>query len=233
MSITGAEAFYLARRIRGGAGARAVAAETEARAGIPHLDWAKRTSPCALLRDNACSVYDARPINCRRVVSTSLDACKRAYVEMTGEAVPVPGIFRGMGFIVQTALAAALVKRGLPTLAYELSGAVNRAVSHPELEAERLQGRDVFAGLQRDTVDPGGGGKRQGRHGGGIRRAMIGTWQTWALLSAAFAALTAIFAKIGVENVNSVVFLGERLSGANWLGVALIAAGAILVAVKF
>lgn len=29
------------------------------------------------------------------------------------------------------------------------------------------------------------------------------TWPFWAVLSAAFAALTAIFAKIGVENVNS------------------------------
>jgi bacterial/archaeal transporter family protein len=29
------------------------------------------------------------------------------------------------------------------------------------------------------------------------------SWQLWALLSAAFAALTAIFAKIGVENVSS------------------------------
>src|SRR5690242_14860546 len=29
------------------------------------------------------------------------------------------------------------------------------------------------------------------------------SWQLWALLSAAFAALTAIFAKIGVENINS------------------------------
>lgn len=29
------------------------------------------------------------------------------------------------------------------------------------------------------------------------------SWQLWALLSAAFAALTAIFAKVGVENVNS------------------------------
>lgn len=28
-------------------------------------------------------------------------------------------------------------------------------------------------------------------------------WQIWALLSAVFAALTAIFAKIGVENINS------------------------------
>jgi transporter family protein len=138
------------------------------------------------------------------------------------------------------------------------------------------------------------------------------TWQAWALLSAAFAAGTAIFAKIGVENINSdfatfirtivilcvlgailiatgrgrelgsisartyvflvlsglatggswicyfralkigdaarvapidklsvvlvaifgATFLGERLSSLNWLGVALIAAGAILVAVK-
>jgi bacterial/archaeal transporter family protein len=31
----------------------------------------------------------------------------------------------------------------------------------------------------------------------------IGSWQLWALLSAVFAALTAIFAKIGIENVNS------------------------------
>jgi transporter family protein len=32
---------------------------------------------------------------------------------------------------------------------------------------------------------------------------MAGSWQVWALLSAAFAALTAIFAKVGVENINS------------------------------
>jgi len=138
------------------------------------------------------------------------------------------------------------------------------------------------------------------------------TWLPWALLSAAFAALTAIFAKVGVSNINSdlatlirtivilltligmvsatgqwqapgsiagktwiflvlsglgtgaswlcyfralklgdasrvapidklsvvlvalfgVMFLGERLSAVNWLGVAFIAAGALLVAIK-
>ena len=31
----------------------------------------------------------------------------------------------------------------------------------------------------------------------------LSSWQLWALLSAAFAALTAIFAKIGVEGINS------------------------------
>jgi|SRR6478672_454734 len=140
----------------------------------------------------------------------------------------------------------------------------------------------------------------------------LSSWQLWAVLSAVFAALTAIFAKIGVENINSdfatfirtvvilitlgfilaatgqfqapgsvsgrtylflvlsglatggswicyfralkigqaaqvapidklsvvlvaifgVVFLGERLTAPNWLGVALIAAGAVLVAYR-
>ena len=34
-------------------------------------------------------------------------------------------------------------------------------------------------------------------------KSVLLSWQLWALLSAAFAALTAIFAKVGVENVNS------------------------------
>ena len=140
----------------------------------------------------------------------------------------------------------------------------------------------------------------------------LSSWQLWAVLSAVFAALTAIFAKIGIENINSdfatfirtivilvtlgfilaatgqfqapgsvsgrtylflvlsglatggswicyfralkigqaaqvapidklsvvlvaifgVIFLGERLTVPNWLGVALIAAGAVLVAYR-
>jgi transporter family protein len=140
----------------------------------------------------------------------------------------------------------------------------------------------------------------------------LSSWQFWAVLSATFAALTAIFAKVGVENVNAdfatfvrtivillvlaailsatgewqnpaaisgrtylflalsglatgaswicyfralqlgdaarvapidklsvvlvavfgTMFLSEKLSVANWLGVALIAGGAILVAAR-
>jgi transporter family protein len=142
--------------------------------------------------------------------------------------------------------------------------------------------------------------------------AALSSWQFWALLSAVFAALTAIFAKVGVENVNpdfatfvrtivillclavilaatgqfqspgsvstrtyaflvlsglatgaswicyfralklgpasqvapidklsvvlvaifAVIFLGERPSLPNWLGILLIAAGAVLIAYK-
>ena len=145
-----------------------------------------------------------------------------------------------------------------------------------------------------------------------MANSIFSSWQAWAVLSAVFAALTAIFAKVGVENVNSdfatfirtvvilivlaailfalgefqplatisgrtylflvlsglatgaswlcyfralklgnasqvapidklsvvlvaifaAIFLGERLSAVNWTGVALIAVGAVLVAVK-
>jgi bacterial/archaeal transporter family protein len=145
-----------------------------------------------------------------------------------------------------------------------------------------------------------------------MMKSVLASWQFWALLSAAFAALTAIFAKVGIEQINSdfatfirtvvivfvlggiligtgqwqplnsvsartyvflalsglatgaswlcyfralklgdaarvapvdklsvvlvavfgVLFLGERLSAGNWTGVALIAAGAVLVALK-
>ena len=34
-------------------------------------------------------------------------------------------------------------------------------------------------------------------------RTLVGTWQLWAILSAVFAAMTAIFAKIGIENIAS------------------------------
>ena len=143
-------------------------------------------------------------------------------------------------------------------------------------------------------------------------KSLFAAWPFWALLSAAFAALTAIFAKVGVESVNSdfatfirtcvilvviaamlfalgewqplgsvsgrtylflvlsglatgaswlcyfralkigqaaqvapidklsvvlvavfgVAFLGERLSGLSWLGIALIGGGAVLIALE-
>ncbi len=37
----------------------------------------------------------------------------------------------------------------------------------------------------------------------GVTVRMMESWQAWAVLSACFAALTAIFAKIGIENIDS------------------------------
>lgn len=54
-------------------------------------------------------------------------------------------------------------------------------------------------------------------------KSLMTTWPFWAVLSAAFAALTAIFAKVGVENVNSDLATFVRTL------VVIVVLGAILV----
>jgi uncharacterized membrane protein len=74
----------------------------------------------------------------------------------------------------------------------------------------------------------------------------LSAWQFRAVLSALLAALTAIFAKVGGEQIGAdlatfirtlivvaffgMIFLGEMIAAPNGLGVAMIAAGAMLVA---
>jgi transporter family protein len=54
--------------------------------------------------------------------------------------------------------------------------------------------------------------------------SLFSSWQTWAVLSAVFAALTAIFAKVGVENINSDLATFIRTI------VVIVALGCLLVA---
>jgi uncharacterized membrane protein len=69
-------------------------------------------------------------------------------------------------------------------------------------------------------------------------------WFFWAVLSAVFAAMTAIFAKLGIKGVDSdpatlvpvaifaFTFLGERPSLREWLGIAMVAGGVLVLASK-
>jgi uncharacterized membrane protein len=83
--------------------------------------------------------------------------------------------------------------------------------------------------------------------------ASMQSWFYWALLSALFASLTAIFAKIGLDGVDSdfatkvapvdklsvvlvalfaVMFLGERPALKDWFGILLVGAGVVVLAFK-
>ena len=66
---------------------------------------------------------------------------------------------------------------------------------------ERVRGRDrgALGGQGRRAADPG-----EGRPASAEKEVAIqGGWLPWALMSAVFAALTAIFAKVGLEGVDS------------------------------
>ena len=57
-------------------------------------------------------------------------------------------------------------------------------------------------------------------------------WFVWALMSAVFAALTAIFAKVGLEGVNSDLATLIRTALREWGGIALVAAGVLVLGFK-
>ena len=107
---------------------------------------AKRNLPCALLENNACTVYSARPSPCRGVTSTSVRVCERAF---SGASVPIPtpAVWDTLRNAELQAMMAALTAVELPAESYELNEAVCVALDSPNAESRWLRGEDVFAGV--------------------------------------------------------------------------------------
>lgn len=84
VDITPAEAFYLADYIR-----RENKFHNGERFQIaPRPD---KMAACSLLKDNVCSVYEARPLSCRYILSTDLASCLNRRETLTGGAkLPPP-----------------------------------------------------------------------------------------------------------------------------------------------
>ena len=115
--------------------------------GKPFEKRAAMVTPCPLLVDHACSVYSSRPIVCRSAVSADAGACRRSYLEASGESIPVPTVWRTLGTGYAVALEAALIHSGLAAKAREWNESLRRALGDPGAEARWLAGEDVFAGL--------------------------------------------------------------------------------------
>ena len=113
---------------------------------------AAMVTPCPLLQDHACSAYEARPIVCRSAVSADADACRRAYLEMSGEGVPIPTLWRVLGQGYAVALEGAILNAGLVPTAREWNESLRLALTEPEAESRWLAGEDVFARLPRAST---------------------------------------------------------------------------------
>jgi len=106
--------------------------------------------PCALLLDDVCTVYAARPLACRTFVSTNLAAC-----EQWAPEIPVPEVSKRIRSACAQALLAAMRAHGLPLHSYELNHAVVLALDEPDAERRWLGGEDVFAPVARDDSADG------------------------------------------------------------------------------
>lgn len=109
---------------------------------------------CPLLLDDLCSVYDARPLECRGYVSMDVEACREASKDY--EAWNVPMYFSQYSIFknVQVGLLAALVGAGYNFELLELTAALRIALSTTDIAERWLAGENVFQAASLPATDP-------------------------------------------------------------------------------
>lgn len=137
------------QRLRAAAAVDRMCQQTD---GKPFEARSAMVTACPLLEDNMCSAYDARPIVCRSAVSADAGACKRAYLGLSGENIPVPTVWRTLGQGYAVALEGSILHAGLVPTAREWNESLRAALQDAGAEARWLAGEDVFRGLPRAST---------------------------------------------------------------------------------
>ena len=107
----------------------------------------RKRLPCALLKDDTCMAYEARPFKCRGWNSVRLEACERAYGQsQTTTKVPVDTFAFVMGNAVLNGLSDATRNAELDGGAYELNAALLRALDLPDATLRWRNGERLFDG---------------------------------------------------------------------------------------
>jgi hypothetical protein len=99
--------------------------------------------PCPLLKNDSCSVYEVRPLNCRGLESMDAEICRRAYL---GEAVPIP-VYAPRWLVYNRVLAGVTVgteEAGHDGEQVDLSKALLIALENPDTARRWLAGDRLF-----------------------------------------------------------------------------------------
>ncbi len=102
---------------------------------------------CALLKDDACSIYTGRPIVCRSNTSHQVQACIDAF-DGKDSPIPVPRSHMFLADRCRMAIYAALRSLNYPAFSYEMSEAVSLVLREDAASERWLNGEDIFAGVQ-------------------------------------------------------------------------------------
>jgi hypothetical protein len=155
VSASAPEVLFVAKTLRRRAGTLAenVRAANALTKGYSFSVRALHPTPCPMLKDDACSIYDSRPMTCRFAASPDAYICARVLRELSRETVPVPlNYLRGRGGY-ELSIVMALNQAGLPHYYYEFNAALTRALEQDDAERAWLGGEDVFADIRRDPHD--------------------------------------------------------------------------------
>jgi Fe-S-cluster containining protein len=131
------------------------AAHRAAFAGKSMDERAAIRTPCAVLRDNSCSIYEARPEACRSHHSRNLEGC-RSNLDTGIDIVDVliPEI-RGRMFAVMLGIDQAAAEAGFDDRAYDFGSAMHEALTDSLCVVRWLQHQPAFPDSCREESGEG------------------------------------------------------------------------------
>lgn len=152
VSVYAPEAFRIAGLVQErDATVSAIGAAAEKLGGMKPDANQVRWMSCPLLADNLCTVYEARPLNCRAFVAIDLRECVSAFVMMGKPAVRMPVPFTNLRTFCHMLMMTALRLAGKSDAVYEMNAAVSRVLETADAEERWRAGEDIFAGLAQDV----------------------------------------------------------------------------------
>lgn len=122
-------------------------ADTAARLHALPQDQVLRTNlPCPLLADGACSVYPARPLNCRAYHSLDLQACQASFARPEDLSLthPQSALIARVNEGVQQGFVDVLRDMAVDTRQYELVTALDEGFKDPGTRKRFARGEPVF-----------------------------------------------------------------------------------------
>ena len=113
-------------------------------AGLANIARTALKTPCTLLLEGSCSIYEARPEACRSHHSHNAEFC-RTNLQQGNEAlyVYIPGV-RGRMFAVMLAIDQAVVEAGFDGQAYDFGSALHEALTSSLCAVRWIQRQPTF-----------------------------------------------------------------------------------------
>jgi Fe-S-cluster containining protein len=129
------------------------AAHREAFAGRSNQERTLLKTPCVLLRDGSCGIYEARPEACRSHHSHNATAC-RTNLDLGREEIDVyvPGV-RGRMFAIMLAIDQAVAEAGFDGHAYDFGSALHEALTDSLCLVRWIQRKPAFPESCREASD--------------------------------------------------------------------------------
>ena len=119
-------------------------AHREAFAGRTMEERAALKIPCALLREDSCSIYEARPEACRSHHSSNLEGCRsnlNTGVDIVDVLIPE---IRGRMFAVMLGIDQAVTEAGFDDQAYDFGSAMHEALTDSLCAVRWMQRQPAF-----------------------------------------------------------------------------------------